>query len=100
MASPMTSKPPSTKEGSTLEGNIAKPSSTYESSIKKRDSTYSEKAQKPEGSSSTSEKALEEATPKLDESKILQGRRLFFAFVAMLLSVLLIALGGFFSYPN
>jgi len=92
MASPMTSKPPSTKEDSTLEGNIAKPSSTYESSIKKRDSTYSEKAQEPGEPSSTSSKALEEATPKYDESKILHGRRLFFAFVAMLLSVLLIAL--------
>ncbi|KIM88878.1 hypothetical protein PILCRDRAFT_243404 [Piloderma croceum F 1598] len=92
MASPMTSKPPSTKEGSTLEGNIAKPSSTYESSVKKRDSAYSEKTQEPGGTSSTTEKALEEAAPKFDESKILHGRRLFFAFVAMLLSVLLIAL--------
>lgn len=99
MAPSMTSKPPSTKEGSTLEGNIAKPSSIYESSIKKRDSTYSEKGPKTGGPSPTSEKALEEAAPKHDESKILNGRRLFFAFVAMLLSVLLIALGAF-SYSN
>ena len=42
-----------------------------------------------------SEKALEDATPKYDESKILQGRKLALAFVAMLLSVLLIALGMF-----
>jgi hypothetical protein len=43
-----------------------------------------------------SEKALEAGTapPTFDESKILQGRKLFFAFVAMLLSVLLIALGA------
>jgi hypothetical protein len=99
MASPITSKPPSTKEGSTLEGNIAKPSSTYESSIKKGGSTCSEKTQELGEPSSTTEKALEEATPDFDESKILHGRRLFFAFVAMLLSVLLIALGGFFAYP-
>lgn len=42
-----------------------------------------------------SEKALEDATPKYDDSKILQGRKLALAFVAMLLSVLLIALGMF-----
>jgi hypothetical protein len=36
---------------------------------------------------------LENASPAYDESKILSGRKLFFAFIAMLLSVLLIALG-------
>lgn len=41
-----------------------------------------------------SEKALEKAPLAYDESKILHGRKLFFAFVAMLLSVLLIALGA------
>jgi MFS family permease len=40
----------------------------------------------------TSEKKLEDAPVGFDESKILYGRKLFFAFVAMLLSVLLIAL--------
>jgi hypothetical protein len=44
------------------------------------------------------EKALEKAPEPYDESKILHGRKLFFAFVAMLLSVLLIALGAFSSY--
>jgi hypothetical protein len=95
----MASKTSSIKEDSTLEGNFAKPSSIYESSIKKRDSTCSEK--QPEvGEPSPTEKALEEAVPKYDESKILHGRRLFFAFVAMLLSVLLIALGAFSSSPG
>jgi hypothetical protein len=49
-----------------------------------------------------SEKALEAgaAPPTFDESKILQGRKLFFAFVAMLLSVLLIALGASNSLQN
>jgi hypothetical protein len=92
----MASKTPSTKEDSTLEGNIAKPSSTYESSIKKRDSAYSAK-QSEAGEPCPTEKALEEAAPQYDESKILHGRRLFFAFVAMMLSVLLIALGAFYS---
>lgn len=45
-----------------------------------------------------SEKGLEEATPKFDDSKILQGRKLALAFFAMLLSVLLIAL-GILMYP-
>lgn len=45
-----------------------------------------------------SEKALEKVPQAYDESKILQGKKLFFAFVAMLLSVLLIALGAFPSY--
>lgn len=45
-----------------------------------------------------SEKGLEEATPKFDDSKILQGRKLALAFLAMLLSVLLIAL-GILMYP-
>jgi hypothetical protein len=44
------------------------------------------------------EKALEEAAPALDESKILEGQRLVFAFIAMLLSVLLFALGTFFLF--
>jgi len=92
---PTTPEPPSTKEESTLEGHVGKPSSIYESSIKKRDSTYSEKDAGTREGPITSEKALEEAVPEVDESKILQGRRLVLAFVAMLLSVLLIALGGF-----
>jgi hypothetical protein len=88
-----TPEPPETRDQSTLEGHITKVSSTYERSIQKRDSTYSEKQAEP---GKPSEKALEEAAPNVDESKILQGRKLFFAFVAMLLSVLLIALGAFF----
>jgi len=93
---PTTPEPPSTKEESTLEGHVVgKPSSIYESSIKKRDSTYSGKDAGTREGPITSEKALEEAVPEVDESKILQGRRLVLAFVAMLLSVLLIALGGF-----
>lgn len=89
------------KEGSTVDGNIAKPSSTYESSIKKR-SMYLEETQEQGGPlpGSDTEKALEETTPKYDESKILHGQRLFFAFAAMMLSVLLIALGRLFFLFN
>jgi hypothetical protein len=74
-----------------MEGDIAKLSSTHEDSINHHDSAYLEKGEQ----SHSSEKALEAAAPKYDESKILQGRKLLFAFVAMLLSVLLIALGAF-----
>ena len=88
--------PPSVREDSTLEGHIIKPSSIDESSIKKRDSVYSDKHTEPARASG---KALEEAAPAVDESKILHGRKLVLAFVAMMLSVLLIALGSL-SYIN
>jgi hypothetical protein len=61
--------------------------------IEKANSTCLEKQKELEVLPS-SERALEAVAPKYDESKILHGRRLFFAFLAMLLSVLLIALGA------
>lgn len=87
----MTSKPPSVTDERTLQEHNAN-----RVSIEKRDSTSSEKPEEPENLASqgvVSEKALEAAPPKFDESKILEGRKLFLAFAAMLLSVLLIALG-------
>jgi len=86
----------STKEDLTLVGDVEKPFLILE----RRDSPCSEKRQlEPGEPCRSSEIALEEAAaPAPDESKILYGRRLFVAFVAMLLSVLLIALGAFFSH--
>ena len=80
------SKLSSTKDDATLDGNIAKHSSAYQN---RRNSAYLENEAK-------AEKDLEKEIPAYDESKILEGRRLFFAFVAMLHSVLLFALGAFF----
>ena len=85
----------STKEDPTLVVDVEKPSLILEI-FEKHDSPCSEKIQLELGEPCrSSEIALEEAAvPAPDESKILHGRKLFAAFVAMLLSVLLIALGA------
>jgi hypothetical protein len=87
----MTSQSLASTKDLTLVGDVEKP-------FLIRDSPCSEKRQlEPGEPCRSSEIALEEAAaPAPDESKILYGRRLFVAFVAMLLSVLLIALGAFF----
>ena len=86
-----TSEPPSVKNDSlTLKEQNGDAGSI--DNLKRR-STFSEQQIESKQADPLSEKALEEASPAYDESKILSGRKLFFAFVAMLLSVLLIALG-------
>jgi hypothetical protein len=86
-----TSEPPSIKNDSvTLQEQNGDAGSI--DNLKRR-STFSEQQIESKQADPVSEKALEEASPAYDESKILSGRKLFFAFVAMLLSVLLIALG-------
>jgi len=82
----LTSKFSSTKGGHSL-AQHAMLSPTDEGSI--------EKQAVPGKPSHVSEETLEEAPPKPKESKVLEGRWLFFSFVAMLLSLLLIALGWF-----
>jgi hypothetical protein len=62
------SKLSSTKDDATLDGNIAKHSSAYQN---RRNSAYLENEAK-------AEKDLEKEIPAYDESKILEGRRLFF----------------------
>lgn len=96
----MTSQPPaSTKEDPLLVGDVEKPSLILESFERHDSSCYEKIHLEPGGPCRSSEIALEEAAaPAPDESKILHGGRLFAAFVAMLLSVLLIALGGIFSF--
>jgi hypothetical protein len=91
-----TPEPPPTRDDSTLQDQTVDPTSTGRS-IKDRHSASSEiKLEK----ALPSEKTLEAAPPAYDESKILHGKKLFFAFVAMLLSVLLIALGMSFCHSD
>ena len=82
----LTSKFSSTKGGHTL---------VQHAMLSPTDGGSIEKQPVPGKPSHASEETLEEAAPKPKESKILEGRRLFFSFVVMLISLLLIALGWF-----